>query len=367
MLAIAHGFQTFGHLAPCHLCLKQREVYWAAMAVSAVAIVAGLTPLRAPSARGSAALVLALVFAYGAYLAGFHAGAEWNWWPAPVTCASTGPVNLSALKALLAGGGAHQPACDQAPWVFLGLSMAGWNFVASVGLVLAQPGRRRCARKRPPHEPSAPARPGVGAAKARLDEMLRVDHAGELAAGAIYRGQRAVLRASRTAGRTLAEIADMEAQEDEHLARFDAILIERRVRPSLLAPLWRAAGFGLGAATALIGESAAHACTEAVETRDRGPLRRPDRRDRERRAGAGRRADRASATTSWPTATSPSPAGAHDAPGLSAADRRDPRRLPRGDPHRREGLSAWTPKPSAATPRRRSRPARPTSTRSCRP
>jgi 3-demethoxyubiquinol 3-hydroxylase len=111
-----------------------------------------------------------------------------------------------------------------------------------------------------------PPRPGMGAAKARLDEMLRVDHAGELAAGAIYRGQRAVLRASRTAGRALAEIADMEAQEDEHLARFDAILIQRRVRPSLLAPLWRAAGFGLGAATALIGENAAHACTEAVET-----------------------------------------------------------------------------------------------------
>jgi len=111
-----------------------------------------------------------------------------------------------------------------------------------------------------------PPRPGLGAVKGRLDEMLRVDHAGELAAGAIYRGQRAVLRASRTAGRALAEIADMEAQEEEHLARFDAILIQRRVRPSLLAPLWRAAGFGLGAATALIGESAAHACTEAVET-----------------------------------------------------------------------------------------------------
>jgi ubiquinone biosynthesis monooxygenase Coq7 len=111
-----------------------------------------------------------------------------------------------------------------------------------------------------------PPRPGVGAVRARLHEMLRVDHAGELAAGAIYRGQRAVLRGSPRAGRALAQIADLEAQEDEHLARFDAILIERRVRPSLLSPLWRAAGFGLGAATALIGEKAAHACTEAVET-----------------------------------------------------------------------------------------------------
>ncbi len=111
-----------------------------------------------------------------------------------------------------------------------------------------------------------PPRPGLGAVKARLDEMLRVDHAGEVAAGAIYRGQRAVLRASPGAGPALATIADLEAQEDEHLARFDAILIERRVRPSLLTPIWRAAGFTLGAATALIGERAAHACTEAVET-----------------------------------------------------------------------------------------------------
>jgi len=111
-----------------------------------------------------------------------------------------------------------------------------------------------------------PARPGPGADAARLAEMLRVDHAGELAAGAIYRGQRAVLRASPGAGRTLAQIADLEAQEDEHLARFDAILIARRVRPSLLSPVWRGAGFALGAATALIGEKAAHACTEAVET-----------------------------------------------------------------------------------------------------
>ena len=111
-----------------------------------------------------------------------------------------------------------------------------------------------------------PPQPGPTAARARIHEMLRVDHAGELAAGAIYRGQRAVLRGAPGAGRTLAQIADLEAQEDEHLARFDAILVERRVRPSLLAPLWRAAGFGLGAATALISESAAHACTEAVET-----------------------------------------------------------------------------------------------------
>jgi ubiquinone biosynthesis monooxygenase Coq7 len=51
-----------------------------------------------------------------------------------------------------------------------------------------------------------------------------------------------------------------------HLARFDRLLTERRVRPTALAPVWRLAGFALGAGTALLGDKAAHACTEAVET-----------------------------------------------------------------------------------------------------
>jgi ubiquinone biosynthesis monooxygenase Coq7 len=111
-----------------------------------------------------------------------------------------------------------------------------------------------------------PPKPGPGAGATRLAQILRVDHAGEVAAGAICRGQRAVLRGSRLAGRSLALIAEVEAQEARHQARFEALLVEHRARPSLLGPVWRAAGFTLGAATALIGESAAHACTEAVET-----------------------------------------------------------------------------------------------------
>jgi ubiquinone biosynthesis monooxygenase Coq7 len=92
-----------------------------------------------------------------------------------------------------------------------------------------------------------------------------VDHAGELAAVQIYRGQRAVFGAGKRE-HIDGVLAHMEAQEAAHLARFDAMLTEARVRPSLLTPLWRAAGFALGAGTALIGEKAAHACTEAVET-----------------------------------------------------------------------------------------------------
>jgi ubiquinone biosynthesis monooxygenase Coq7 len=109
-----------------------------------------------------------------------------------------------------------------------------------------------------------PARPGLGASAARLAEILRVDHAGELAAVHIYRGQQAVFAAAGKSA--LAEtFGDLGAQEGEHLKAFDALLGERGVRPSLLTPLWRAAAFALGAGTALIGERAAHACTDAVE------------------------------------------------------------------------------------------------------
>lgn len=93
--------------------------------------------------------------------------------------------------------------------------------------------------------------------------MLRVDQAGEFGATRIYAGQRAVMGDS---GATARLIARMAAQEEEHRRRFDAMMAERRVRPTLLAPLWDRAGFALGAVTALMGPEAAMACTAAIET-----------------------------------------------------------------------------------------------------
>ena len=115
-------------------------------------------------------------------------------------------------------------------------------------------------------ERPVPPRPGPGAARGRLDEILRVDHAGELAAVFIYRGQRAVFARANNKARITGQLEQMEAHEAEHLAAFNERLTEARVRPTLFAPLWRAAGFALGAGTALMGEKAAHACTEAVES-----------------------------------------------------------------------------------------------------
>jgi ubiquinone biosynthesis monooxygenase Coq7 len=110
-----------------------------------------------------------------------------------------------------------------------------------------------------------PARERPGPRRTRIAEMLRVDHAGEYGAVQIYKGQRAVFDRRPAMRRTAALIAAMEAGEAAHLDAFDALLAERRVRPTLLAPVWNAAGFALGAATALLGEKAAMACTEAVE------------------------------------------------------------------------------------------------------
>jgi ubiquinone biosynthesis monooxygenase Coq7 len=94
-----------------------------------------------------------------------------------------------------------------------------------------------------------------------IERFLRVDHAGERAAQQIYKGQLAVLANHEMAD----EIRHMMDQEVEHLETFDSLLNERQVRPSLLDPLWGAAGFTLGVVTAAMGPKAAMACTIAVE------------------------------------------------------------------------------------------------------
>lgn len=96
-----------------------------------------------------------------------------------------------------------------------------------------------------------------------LHSMLRVDHAGEYGATRIYAGQLAVLRGGSRAAHL---VTHMASQEERHLARFNELLSQRRVRPTLLQPLWHVGGFALGAVTALISEKAAMACTDAVET-----------------------------------------------------------------------------------------------------
>ena len=108
-----------------------------------------------------------------------------------------------------------------------------------------------------------PAAPGPSGTSVDTAAMIRVDQAGEYGAVRIYAGQMAVFGARNS--RSADAIRHMAKQEDEHLARFSTLIAERGVRPTVLQPLWQVAGFALGAATALMGEHTAMACTEAVE------------------------------------------------------------------------------------------------------
>lgn len=103
--------------------------------------------------------------------------------------------------------------------------------------------------------------PGDASDKARMAALVRVNQAGEYGAKRIYAGQLAVLKGTPSEP----VIRHMAEQEEKHLAYFNQQIVARAVRPTLLSPVWHVFGFALGAATALLGEKAAMACTVAVE------------------------------------------------------------------------------------------------------
>ena len=135
MLATAHAFETFGGYAPCTLCLRQREVYWAILGLGLVFMIVVRLP-GGPRWREATCWVLGLGFLVSCGVAAYHAGVEWKFWPGPQACASGGAgFNAADMAAFLEGAKVRPPACDEAAWVFAGLSMAGWN--AAISLVLA--------------------------------------------------------------------------------------------------------------------------------------------------------------------------------------------------------------------------------------
>lgn len=137
MLATAHAFEHFAKLLACPLCLRQREVYWAALTVAIIGI-AAMRFLKNPRMTMTVNMLLCLIFLTGAVIATYHAGVEWHLWKGPTECSATGGPALPASAADLNLDQKFAVAsCSEAAWRMFGISMAGYNAILSVGLALA--------------------------------------------------------------------------------------------------------------------------------------------------------------------------------------------------------------------------------------
>jgi disulfide bond formation protein DsbB len=128
-LAVAYAAEHGFGLEPCALCLYQRVPYVAAAALAGFALV--------PAAKGfarPAAVLAGLVFLVGAALAFYHVGVERHWWPGTEACAGelAAATSVAELKARLTEPPA--PRCDEVAFSLFGVSMAGYNGIASLAL-----------------------------------------------------------------------------------------------------------------------------------------------------------------------------------------------------------------------------------------
>jgi disulfide bond formation protein DsbB len=127
VMAVVLLSQYWGGLAPCELCLSERWPWDVAIVIAFVAAMVG-----SRAALPWVALLLAAVFAVGSALAFYHVGVEQHWFAGPSACTAAGgtPETLDALKAQLLH---QQPVrCDEPAWTLFGISLAGWNFLASL-------------------------------------------------------------------------------------------------------------------------------------------------------------------------------------------------------------------------------------------
>ena len=95
----------------------------------------------------------------------------------------------------------------------------------------------------------------------KIEEIIRVDLAGEKGAIGIYKGQLAIIKNKSLSK----EVNEMLKKEEEHFKKFSELLIKYRVRPTILDPIWEKGAFALGLLSAALGKKATMACTEAVE------------------------------------------------------------------------------------------------------
>ena len=123
--------QYSGVLQPCELCLMERWPYYGAILIAVVALAVSV-----PGWQRAALLLLALVFVVSAGLGFYHVGVEQHWFRGPTACTSSSgvPQTLAELKQMLAR--TQTVMCDQVQWSLAGISLAGWNFIASVMIAI---------------------------------------------------------------------------------------------------------------------------------------------------------------------------------------------------------------------------------------
>ncbi|MBP5858787.1 disulfide bond formation protein B [Marivibrio halodurans] len=128
VLGVANFFEHAMGLKPCALCLYQRVPWWVALGLGCLAILGRRAPVLASVALGLGVLTLLA----GAGIAGYHAGVEYGLWPGPAGCTGDNlPTSLGGLNEALKGP--PPPRCDDVPWSLFGISMAGYNFLISLG------------------------------------------------------------------------------------------------------------------------------------------------------------------------------------------------------------------------------------------
>lgn len=142
----ALGFQYLGGFIPCKLCLEERIPYYIGVPVMVLAALsAGLR--RPPIVTRVLLAIGGALMVWSLYMAVYHSGVEWKWWPGPTDCGAVQAPSTGGKGILDSLNTFVPPACDEAAGRFLGLSFAGWNAVASLILAVVawwSAFRRRC-------------------------------------------------------------------------------------------------------------------------------------------------------------------------------------------------------------------------------
>ena len=131
VIATALASEIFGGLGPCALCLQQRWPYYIAIPIL---IVCGLARGSAPASSAPLLALVGLIFLVGAGLGAYHAGVEYKWWAGPSGCGGGTSLADNTRALLQALQNEKVVRCDEAAFTLFGLSMAGYNFLASLAL-----------------------------------------------------------------------------------------------------------------------------------------------------------------------------------------------------------------------------------------